>query len=460
MSAARPSVPMPGDAQLCRLAAEAPQLPSPVLIGLSGGADSVALLLIALRQGCTVQAAHLNHHLRGEDADRDEAFVRRLCAALDVPLTVGHAQPPAHPSEDWARRVRYDFFRRTMAATGCQALALAHHRDDQAETLLLHLLRGAGLTGLSGMSADAVRDGMRILRPLLGFSRQQLRAALTEAGQPWCEDATNTDARYLRNAVRTQLLPLMEQLSPGASGRIAAAAGLLQADEAALHTQAAAAAAPYIGKPWFPLDALTGLSPALQARVLRLWQQGFCEGGEILSHEQTDALLRLIDSRVSSVCNLPGRMRAYCGWQCLHLLPPQEAPAPVPVPLGPQGAALGDIRLSILPSEGSPGDGRTVQELPRQLLEGCVLRTWQPGDFIRPYGTQGRQSLQDHFTNRHVDAPFRRRIPLLCRGQEVLLCAGIGAGGVPAFDPLQDPVRLVWHGDMPWQAHHQASERR
>lgn len=439
------------------LASQLPPLPERLLIGLSGGADSVALLLLALQRCAQVTAVHVNHGLRGNASDGDEQFVRALCSKKQVPLLVYRAVPPEHPSEDWARQARYGFFRQAMADTCADALVLAHHRDDQAETLLLHLLRGAGLTGLCGMSADTTMDGLRILRPLLGFTRSQLQQALTEAGQPWREDLSNQDPRYLRNAIRTQLLPLMEQLSPGAAGHLADTALTLQADEAALQALTAAqleAVSP--GKRYYPLAALYGMPPALQARVLRQWWQQVCPNSfdeHTLSRSQTDALTGLITAKASQQCSLPGRWRIYRGWQYLHLLPPDYTVDPgnqPAVPLTPQGAALHGIQLRLLPSSGSPGNGRTVQELPRGLLQQCVLRTWRPGDLIRPFGSRGSQSMQDYFTNRHIDAPFRREIPLLCRGTEVLLCAGVGAGGIPAFDPQMDNVRLTWQGDMPW----------
>ena len=111
-----------------------------LLVGLSGGADSVALLLLLLDSGAEVAAVHVNHGLRGEASDGDEAFVRELCSQLHVPLMTFRACPPENPGENWAREVRYGFFRQAMQETGADALVLAHHRDDQAETMLLHLL--------------------------------------------------------------------------------------------------------------------------------------------------------------------------------------------------------------------------------------------------------------------------------------------------------------------------------
>lgn len=412
-------------------------LPRRLLIGLSGGADSVALawLLLQKRQETELVAVHVNHGLRGDDSDGDEAFVRQLCESWQLPLEVYRAQPPENPGEDWARQVRYGFYREAMEKYGADAIALAHHRDDQAETLLLHLLRGTGLTGLAGMAQDSVVLGVRVVRPLLDCSRQQLREILREAGIAWREDASNQDSRYLRNALRQQVLPLMEQLAPSASQRMAAAASILRDEDSLLEHQARQAlgeAADYL-----PLDRLHGLDKALQRRIVRLWwQQGAALEERSLSHRQTEELLALVDAPVGSRCNLPGGCHGYRGWTHLHLLGRVENP--------PQ------VRLESAREAHEPGNGKTCQAMPRALLDQCRVRTWQQGDWIAPFGQSGRQSLQDYFTNRRVDAPFRGRVLLLCRGSEVLLAAGVGAGGIPRFDNTGDNMMIYWKGDMPW----------
>jgi tRNA(Ile)-lysidine synthase len=209
-----------------------------VLLALSGGADSVALLdalcLLRRPRGFAVAAAHLDHRLRpgsGEDA----AFCRVLCERLDVPLQVGAADVAARARrqggglEQAARHERYAFLRRVRRETGAVAIAVAHTRDDQAETLLLHLLRGSGATGLGGMRP---RVGS-VVRPLLGLSRQEVMAHLRERGLAWREDPTNADPGLLRNRVRHELLPYLEaRFNPRLRSVLARTAGLL-ADEAA-----------------------------------------------------------------------------------------------------------------------------------------------------------------------------------------------------------------------------------
>ena len=432
-------------------------LPGHVLIGLSGGADSVALfrLLLHLRtmRGIRLEAVHVNHGLRGAASDGDEQFVRRLCAAHGVHLLTYRAVPPPNPGEDWARQVRYGFFREAMRDTGAEALALAHHRDDQAETLLLHLMRGAGLTGLAGMAADAEVGGLRIIRPLLGFSREQLRELLTALGQDWREDASNQDSHYLRNAVRHELLPMMERLSPGASERIAAAAGLLHGDLEARQAQCEAFLKENAGSDWLMLAPLVRLHPAVQTEILRTWWQqhvGQRQTERSLDRRQTAAMLALLNGSAGQKIGLPGRWQAQRGWQCMHLVPPTARPTKEPVMLPAAKARLGRVLLEMSGVAADCGDGVWRQSMPRTCLTGCELRTRRQGDWIRPFGQSGKQSLQDYLVNRRVDAPFRDRLPLVCRGSEVLLAAGVGAGDVPVYDESKDNVCLMWSGEMPW----------
>ena len=209
-----------------------------LVVGLSGGADSVALLdaLTSLRRrrGFRVVAAHLDHGLREGSAD-DAAFCAELCQRLDVPLRAGRADVRARAArergglEQAARRERYAFLRRVEEEEAAVAVAVAHTRDDQAETLLLRLLRGAGATGLAGMRP---RNG-DVVRPLLAVSRQEVLAHLRERGLAWREDPSNADTAHRRNRVRHELIPYLEErFNPGIRAALARTASVL-ADEAA-----------------------------------------------------------------------------------------------------------------------------------------------------------------------------------------------------------------------------------
>lgn len=421
-------------------------LPGELLAGVSGGADSVALLHLLVQGGLRVTAVHVNHGLRGAESDGDEAFVAELCQRLGVPLRVFRATPPPHPGEDWARQTRYAFFRQAAEETGVGAIALAHHRDDQAETLLLHLLRGSGLAGLGGMAEDSEADGLRILRPLLNCPRAELQAFLHSIGQPWREDATNGDPRYLRNAIRGDILPRLEALIPGAAERIANTAALLREDEALLHSLTQRFLSAHTG-PQLPLAALQAEKPALQRRILRaFWQRecGALPGERTLSAKQTEAFAALLGAKAGSSCNLPGERIARVGWTHLHL-------TGAPLPAMQETPIESSAQLQIAPCQGQTGDGCMAQALPRAMLDGLTVRSRRPGDWLRPFGSSGRQSLQDYFVNRRVDAPFRDRIPLVCRGSEVLLAGGVGAGDVPRLENTNDAVLLCWREDFPWR---------
>lgn len=421
-------------------------MPSQVLLGLSGGADSVALLLLLLDAGVQVCAVHVNHGLRGEESDADEAFVRKLCGEKNVPLLTYRARPPENPGEGWAREARYGFFHKAMEETGIFYLMLAHHQDDQAETLLLHLLRGTGMAGLTGMSERTVVDGLYIRRPLLRFSRAELRAYLNEKGQPWREDSSNSDSRYLRNALRQSILPQLEALAPGVSARMAATAVILQEEDAALDLFTEEFLEDYPGKE-LPLAELEGIPDGLQKRILRAWWERAAAPQEerSLSFSQTQLLHSMLHAPVSCGCNLPGEWRGRRGWTHLHLVPPTER---VCIPEMPAEQCP---LIEIAPCDGFPGDGASCQVIPREWLAECTVRSRRRGDYIRPFGAKGKQSLQDYFVNRRIDTPFRDRVPLLCRDSEVLLAGGVGAGNIPRMNEIQDAVLLRWRENFPWQ---------
>ena len=187
-----------------------------VLVALSGGADSVALLRVLLQLGYRCEAAHCNFHLRGEESDRDEAFVVRLCETLRVPLhkvdfqTKEYAAGKGISIEMAARELRYAWFESLLPVCGARVIAVAHHRDDSVETLLLNLIRGTGINGLKGIAAKNVH----IVRPLLEESRESIEVYLNAIGQVYVTDSTNLQDEYMRNKIRLNILPIMREMNP------------------------------------------------------------------------------------------------------------------------------------------------------------------------------------------------------------------------------------------------------
>lgn len=248
----------------------------PMAVGLSGGADSTALLLACARKWPgQVQAIHVHHGLQAA-ADGFEEHCAALCQSLNVPLWVKRLDArhtPGQSPEDAARQARYKAFEAVAIASKAQAaiksIAIAQHADDQAETLLLALSRGAGIAGLAAMPARWERAGVVWHRPLLQVAGADIRSWLRLQGQPWVEDPTNTDQRYTRNRIRAQLLPALEAAFPAfretfarSASNAAQAAELL--DELAQQDLLRVGAPPHI-------TVLQGLSRARQANVLRHW---------------------------------------------------------------------------------------------------------------------------------------------------------------------------------------------
>ena len=194
-----------------------------LLVGVSGGADSVALLCLLQRAGCAVVAAHCNFGLRGEESMRDEEFVRQLCSRMGVLLEVktfdvqGYMLEHKGASVEMScRELRYGWFAELKAKHGIEWLAVAHHRDDTVETFFLNAIRGTGIAGLKGM--QAVSNG--IVRPLLCVSRAEIEAYLNEIGEQYVVDSTNLESEFSRNKLRNIVLPAMEQAMPGATDGI------------------------------------------------------------------------------------------------------------------------------------------------------------------------------------------------------------------------------------------------
>ena len=436
-----------------RLAAEMHPIPEGrCLVGVSGGADSTAMLkCLKSLSGIEPEAVHINHGLRGDESDGDEAFVRKLCREMDVPLHVFRADLKNRRDENSAREARYSFFSQCAESTGIDTLVLAHHSDDLAETCIMRLLRGTGPEGLGCMRRIERRGNLRILRPMLGIRREEIRNALKEEGIPWREDSSNIQSIYLRNAVRLRLMPIMEEMAPGSAGRIARTCEMISAENEMIDTQVDKFLKDFAGERWIDWMALRLHSAAMQARILRRWVKinSPARAERELSAEQTDALVRLAAGDGRKI-NLPGGLFAVRGRQALHLTGFPSASVPE-TPLDRKGVPFGIWKLDILPGGDNPGDGVTVQEIPEAMLKECVIRNRRPGDWIRPFGMSGRRKLSDYLIDRGIDEPWRNEIPLLCRGNEVIWVAGVGTGDVPMWNRDKRNLRLTWTGRMPWQ---------
>jgi tRNA(Ile)-lysidine synthase len=309
---------------------------------VSGGADSVALLLLLHAAnglprnalGVGLSAAHVHHGLRGEEADADLAFVQSLCARLDIPLHVGRVDTAARVAgqreaghaetiEEAARNLRYGFFRKLIAEGCADSILTAHTLDDQAETVLMKLLRGAWTEGLSGihpvlpvedipgptLTAHTSKPIGKILRPLLAIRRADLRAFLESRNQPWREDSTNSDEAFTRNRIRHSILPILREENPAIDQTLANLADLAREEETRWQAELtrllpqmllpgkpvrgggrATSTTPGEASVSLDLARLRGLDPALRRRVLRAAARSL---GARLTFDETARLLAL-----------------------------------------------------------------------------------------------------------------------------------------------------------------------
>ena len=310
-----------------------------VLCALSGGGDSVALLhtLKALEQklGFTLLAAHFNHGIRGEEADRDEEFSKDLCLELNIPFTSIKEDIPATAKasgeglEECARRCRYAFLFRTAKEMNCNRIATAHHATDNTETVLFHLIRGSGINGLSGI-APKREDG--VIRPLLCVSRTEIDEFLTENGHGFVTDSTNTDTDMTRNFIRLKMLPLIREINPMADKAVGRLSDSAREDEEYFLTEARR----------IPKNAtLTQLSdiPApILKRYLRLcYDSAHKQGGQLDYERVSEICHRIKNGETSFRCSLQGGVAVIADRDRLEFIKDKYSPAPFEIMLSKTG---------------------------------------------------------------------------------------------------------------------------
>ena len=347
-------------------------------------------------------------------------FVEALCAQKNIPFYGSRVDATAYARahkcglEDAARTLRYDSLMETAKAVGADAIALAHHQGDQAETVLLHAARGSDVRGLCAMRA---RRGT-IIRPLLTFTPEQLRDYLRSIGQPWREDETNRVSDTPRNALRNEILPRIRDFYPGAADALARFAAI-SADEDAFIGEIAETvwrerAREYAGVRI--LKNFSALSPALKRRLVK----------RALGEADFDTVERICAGDGS--LQLPGGLTAYRTDDDLYLSRAFSPPPDVPVPDAGEAVLAGVCLLTIENAPPAPvRDGGLTQALNAEALKNAVLRTRRTGDFIAPLGMKGRsKSLSDYLTDRKFPYPLRDRMPVVASGQEILWAAGAG----------------------------------
>jgi tRNA(Ile)-lysidine synthase len=383
-----------------------------VVAGVSGGADSVALLRVLHQLEIPVTIAHLNHQLRGKESDGDEHFVCDLAEELSLPVIVKHSDVRTLAADSnlsiemAARRARHAFFSEFENGV----IALAHHADDQVETFMLRMGRGAGSEGLGGMPFHQRLGDLQLIRPMLGIPRADILEWLTSAGFTWREDVSNLDESFLRNRIRHTILPFLEkELNPNLRETILRTMDILRKENKWMDVILADLKSP-----------IADLPIAARRRALRKWL--FDQDVGEIGFDAVEKLLSLMDaSEGTKIFELNDQHRVVVEYGVPRLETTESEP------LDPTW------RLTVERGTGWNKDhGRGVGILPAEASfnaekvgdEPIEVRTWRPGDRMKPLGMSGSRKLQDIFTDEKIPKAHRPCIPIVVCGGEIIWLPG------------------------------------
>lgn len=403
-----------------------------VLVALSGGADSVALLTILCRARdsgmLSVSAAHFEHGIRGDESLGDAEFCRQLCLDMGVTFVPGRANVPeiarrtGEGLETCARRLRHRFLDETAQILDAELIALAHHLDDQAETVLMHLLRGSGPDGATGMR----RVSGKLYRPLLSVRKADITEFLRTEGIPWREDSTNAVADNPRNQLRLEAIPAIERAYPAGMRAIARFAENMAVENdyvSRMTDKFMDARVEALPHGW-RIDFSGDCEEALLRRAVRR----LC--GPDLTSAKLGELMEF-----SSTCDVVNGLRAAVCAGFMYITRRFDAPEPQLLKLDGTTELAGIC--SIRCQSAAPVPEKTLksaQVLSKSALEGAVLRTRMEGDRIAPLGMNGTKSLSDYMTDLRIDRPLRDVTPIVAKGREVLWVVGFGISQLCALD--------------------------
>ena len=379
-----------------------------ILVTLSGGADSVALLRLLLAMGYTCEAAHCNFHLRGDESVRDEMFVRELCLQLEVPLHVQHFQTTEEAEkrhisiEMAARELRYAWFEQLRLQQGANVIAVAHHKDDSVETLLLNLIRGTGINGLLGIRP---KNG-NIVRPLLCLDRKEITEYLQEIGQSYVTDSTNLQDEYTRNKIRLNLLPLMQEINPSVKESLLRTAEHLN-DAALLYKKG-------IEEGIQRVRTAKGIhigtlihEPAPKTLLFEiLYPLGF-------NATQVEDICRALEGQPGKVFT-SGHWRVVKDREYLLIETCQQATQPT----------LTMEEHILTPDFIIPRDKTVACFDADKLMLPLSLRLWQKGDYFIPFGMKGRRKISDYMTDRKFSLLRKEQQWVLCCGNDIIWLVG------------------------------------
>ncbi len=406
-------------------------------VAVSGGADSVAMLrvLLELKEelGIVLAVVHLNHQIRGEEADRDEQFVRELahhhhqqllCTCRDVPAC---AKSKGIGLEAAGREVRYSYFRALMENGNLDKVATAHTADDQAETVLMRVIRGAGTKGLAGIHPvhKTGAKGHAIVRPMLGVRRAEIESYLRGVKQEWREDSSNQDPRHLRNRVRHNLLPLLQtEFNPGVVEALTGLAEIARAEEEVWRG--------IVGEKLesgVSTAALRSWPVAVQRRVLRAMA-----GEASLSLEDVERVRELAAGHSGREVELANGWRAVADRQELRFEKSEASEGtdyelPLKIPGSVRVRQLGCVIKAFFVPEQARSSGYNPARLdPQKLAPELVIRNWRAGDRFWPAHTKSEKKVKELLQERRVPSAEKARWPVAVSRAEIVWMRGFAPG--------------------------------
>ena len=385
---------------------------SKILVALSGGADSVALLCILHAAGYHCEAAHCNFHLRGEESNRDEQFVRQLCKRYGIRLhtidfdTTRYAAEKRISIEMAARELRYNWFEEVRNKCQADVVAVAHHQDDSVETILLNLIRGTGITGLLGIRP---RNGV-IVRPLLCINREEIMLYLQNIGQDYVTDSTNLEDEYTRNKIRLNILPLMQTINPSVKNSLIETSNYLN-DVATIYNK-------------YTDEVKARITTAEGIRIRELLKE---PAPEALLFEILHPLgfnSAQIKDIANSLDGQPGKQFSSKEWRVIkdrELLLLEKA----------QSENKEELPFQIIKEE---KEYTPDFQIPREKGIACFdadklngeisYRKWQTGDTFVPFGMKGKKKVSDYLTDRKFSISQKERQWVLCCGERIAWLIG------------------------------------
>ncbi|MBQ6659969.1 MAG: tRNA lysidine(34) synthetase TilS [Lachnospiraceae bacterium] len=440
-----------------------------VIVGFSGGSDSLCLLLL-LREitqelGIPLAAVHVNHGIRGEAAARDEAFCREFCGKRDIPLFVEARDVPAIAAEtgtgieEAGRTVRYRIFEEIAGRFGANRVAVAHHADDRAETVLWNLIRGSGLRGLTGISSESMPFAdpeLVLIRPLLSVRKADILAELAARGQDFCVDETNYGEEGARNFLRNRVMPLLAECNPGAQRNIAGAGERLEAVRRYMDSLADEACGRLIHDRRLDAAGFSELPEALRPEVALRYLAEVCGRRQDLTYVHTAALERLCEGAVSAELSLPYGVTLVREYREIAV-----KETPLDRFAGRHEVARRELERGVrLRFAGEPEKVLSFSVRKREECEifpknsctkwfdydkigkACVVRTRRPGDRIVITSDGRTQSVQDLLVNRKVPKAERDGIPLVLTWDEGTVVWVPGVRGSETFR-MDENTRMV-----------------